>query len=73
MEEIKVKNMTRAGWANKVKRRTWGLILFAVIREMFIFLSLFVFSFQIHLYLKLDKMFDYIHFLDYKCGKGVPW
>lgn len=27
-EEIKVKNRTRAGWADKVKKRTCGLTLF---------------------------------------------
>lgn len=53
--------MGRIGWANKIKGETWGLTLFAVVREMFSFLSLFLF-FQTHLHLKLDKMFDCINF-----------
>lgn len=39
-EEIKVKNMIRAGWANKGKKGTCALTLFCCygIREIFIFL-----------------------------------
>lgn len=39
-EEIKVKNMIRAGWANKGKKGTCALTLFCCygIREIFVFL-----------------------------------
>ena len=38
--------MGRIGWADKIKGKTWGLTLFAVVREMFGFLSHFFFPFS---------------------------
>ena len=43
MKKLKWKNMGRIGWADKIKGKTWGLTLFAVVREMFGFLSHFFF------------------------------